>query len=164
MSVGGRGEALRYTVRVEPEETLGHFTDWLRSGSPATLRKLNKLSARRVLRVGQRIRLPIRSARHKADFERRRIDFHRAVEEGFSKHYRITGVDSYRIRRGENGWVVSRKFQVPLWLLRRYNPDFLFTPSAIGKRIRIPVIEDRKEPPTAAGVNSASGGSVGAKK
>ena len=39
----------------------------------------------------------------------------------------IAGTEIHKMRRGDSLWVLThRKFNVPLWLLRQYNPDLDF--------------------------------------
>ena len=38
--------------------------------------------------------------------------------------YRIVGTTVHRVRRGDSVWLLAqKKYKVPVWLLRQYNPD-----------------------------------------
>ncbi len=134
-----------YRIRIEPEETLGHYADWLGIGSARPLREMNGISASRNLRIGAKLKLPVKSEKQLKRFERRRISFHRSLETQFQEHYRITGKEEYQVKRGDNGWVISKRTEVPLWLLRRFNPELLFRPPQIGETVYLPVMEPRKQ-------------------
>ncbi|NOZ10445.1 MAG: transglycosylase SLT domain-containing protein [Gammaproteobacteria bacterium] len=133
-----------YRIRIEPEETLGHYADWLGIGSTRPLRELNDVSAAKNMRIGARLKLPIKNEKQIKRFERRRISFHRSLETQFQEHYRITGKEEYQVKRGDNGWVISKRAEVPLWLLRRFNPEILFRPPQVGEIVYLPVMESRK--------------------
>jgi membrane-bound lytic murein transglycosylase D len=79
-------------------------------------------------------------------FEQRRLQFHRGLQEDFFNAYIVTGTLSYSLRRGDSLWYISnRKFDVPIWLLRQYNPDLDFGELHAGTPLVIPVIETRNE-------------------
>jgi len=44
------------------------------------------------------------------------------------------------VRRGDSMWVLSRRSQVPLWLLQQYNPDLDFASLRSGQRVTLPVV------------------------
>jgi membrane-bound lytic murein transglycosylase D len=129
------------TIEVQVGETLGHYAEWLDLHSER-LRRLNHLSPKRALTTGKRIRLEFTRV-PVADFERRRLDYHRSVQAAFFQRYRITGTCEHSIRAGDNLWGISTQhYNIPLWLLRQYNPDLDF--NAIlpqGTRVQIPQLE-----------------------
>jgi membrane-bound lytic murein transglycosylase D len=48
------------------------------------------------------------------------------------------------LRRGESIWYLSQKrYRVPIWLLRQYNPDLDFAALPAGVRMVIPQVEPR---------------------
>ncbi len=134
----------RYTIRVEPEETLGHYADWLGVGVAGPLRRLNGLRSGRALPVGKVIKLPIKNDRQRARFERQRRAFHATLEAEFKAHFRVAGVRDYRVRQGDSGWLVAKRAEVPLWLLRRFNPELLRRGPRVGAQLRIPVLKARR--------------------
>ena len=137
------GDPAAHWIRVEPEETLGHYADWLGLAGTRGLRRLNRLRPGQGIVIGRRLKLPVRDAPQKARFERRRIEFHRTLESEFLEHYRITGQEDHRVRRGDSPWTIARRAEIPLWLLRRFNPDLLVSPPRPGAIVRLPVIEPR---------------------
>jgi len=59
---------------------------------------------------------------------------------------RIAGTDTHVIRQGESLWVLARrKYDIPIWLLRQYNPDMDFDTVDIGATVTIPQVEPLDE-------------------
>ncbi|HWF97980.1 MAG TPA: transglycosylase SLT domain-containing protein [Steroidobacteraceae bacterium] len=135
-SVGRNG-----TIVVAAAETLGHYAEWL--GVTAwDLRRMNHMSFRRPVRVGQRIRLDFRRV-PRDEFEARRHDYHQALEASYFAAHRISGTEQYVAQRGDSLWTLTQHFsQVPLWLLREYNPDTDFADLLPGTQVVVPRIED----------------------
>jgi membrane-bound lytic murein transglycosylase D len=129
------------TIRIQEGEALVHLATWLEL-DPATLRGLNGMRGA-ALRSGQRFlldfsRVPI------DEFERRRLDHHRGIQERFFARYRIAGTNEHVIRSGESVWVLAeRRYKVPVWLLRQYNPDVDLAQIRPGTRVVIPVLASR---------------------
>ena len=110
------------SIEVHPEETLGHYGDWLEIKTQR-LRDINGLAFRTPVEVGQRIKLDLGTVDAKT-FEDRRIAHHRTLQDGFFREHVITGVTDHVIRRGESIWVLAlRDYDVPVWLFRQYNPE-----------------------------------------
>ncbi|NIV76545.1 MAG: LysM peptidoglycan-binding domain-containing protein [Gammaproteobacteria bacterium] len=127
-------------IVVDAEETLGHYADWLQIPTQR-LRNLNGLPFGRPVRMGRRLRLDF-SRVSPETFHERRLAYHKAIEEDFLGSYRITGVTDHTLRRGENLWELSfQVYEVPPWLLYRFNPDTDLTHLRPGTRLTIPVIE-----------------------
>ncbi len=130
------------TIEVQPLETLGHYADWLGIRTQR-LRDLNGLAFRTPVEVGQRIRIDVQNG-DIAQFESRRIAYHRAQQDAYFREHVITGVTEHVIRRGESVWILSlRQYNVPIWLFRQYNPELDFHRVQPGTTIRFPVILDR---------------------
>jgi membrane-bound lytic murein transglycosylase D len=135
-SVGRNG-----TIVVAAAETLGHYAEWL-GVSAWDLRRMNHMSFRRPVRVGQHIRLDFRRVPPE-EFEARRRDYHQALEASYFAAHRISGTEPYVAQRGDSLWTLTQHFsQVPLWLLREYNPDTDFADLLPGTQIVVPRIED----------------------
>ena len=55
----------------------------------------------------------------------------------------ITGVAEHTIRRGESVWIIAlRRYQVPFWLFRQYNPGVDVHNVRPGTKLQIPVLVD----------------------
>jgi len=132
-----------YTIRVEAEETLGHFADWLGIGGPAKLREMNQLRYGRAISVGQVLRLPVADARVAERFERRRTDYHQVLSESLKEHYNLTGIESYTVQPGDSAWELSIRLRFPVWLLYRLNPILRTAQLKPGQTLILPKLSER---------------------
>ena len=131
------------TVTVQATETLGHFADWLevRAGD---LRKLNKLRFAQPVVIGNRLKLDI-SKVSAAEFEQRRLEYHQSMQDEFFEAFQVTGTEQHKLEAGESLWYLAqRKYRVPVWLLRQYNPDLDFAALTPGAPLVVPVIEPKQ--------------------
>lgn len=138
-----RGGQIVYVIYVEPEETLGHYSDWLRLGTISPIRELNALPLKRQLRVGEPLKLPVADEAQLQDFANRRQEYHRVLVEEFKEHYEIVAVDDYTTRRGDSVWKLAQQFDLPLWVVMRYNPSLRLSPPVAGQSLRIPSVRER---------------------
>ena len=80
----------------------------------------------RPLRISEQIKIPLGKV-SREQFEERRYEYHKELVEDFFASYRIGGVQTYRIQKGDNIWQLSQeKFAVPLWLIKLFNTDVDF--------------------------------------
>ncbi|MBT8081528.1 MAG: LysM peptidoglycan-binding domain-containing protein [Gammaproteobacteria bacterium] len=129
------------TIEVQPLETLGHYGDWLEIKTQR-LRDLNGLAFRTPVELGQRIRLDLGTVDAKS-FEEQRVAYHRAQQDRFFRRHVISDVIEHTIRRGESIWIVAlRRYEVPMWLFRQYNPGLDMHNVRPGMRVQIPVLAD----------------------
>ena len=129
------------TIEVQPLETLGHFGDWLQIKTQR-LRDLNGLAFRTPVAVGQRIKLDLDTVDAKV-FEERRIAFHRSQQDGYFRAHVISGVTEHTIKSGESIWVLAlRKYNVPIWLFRQYNPGVDMHKVRPGTKVQMPLLTD----------------------
>ena len=68
-----------YRINVEPEETLGHYSDWLRLGGVESIRALNGFDASQYNPTGDALLMPVKELGHKDAFERPREENHQVV-------------------------------------------------------------------------------------
>jgi len=128
------------SIEVQAAETLGHYADWLELRA-WRLRHVNGMRYGQPVVVGRRLSLDF-SRVSAADFEHRRIAYHRALQESFFKRYRIAGTATHVIRQGESLWILARrKYAIPIWLLRQYNPDMNFDSIVVGATVAVPQLE-----------------------
>ena len=126
-------------IRVGPEETLGHYGEWLEV-SAQRLRDLNNMGYSEELQFGQRIRLTFKKVSPE-EFQRRRYEFQRSIEEDFFATFNVDSVKVHRVRRGQNIWhLTNRLYDVPLWLVMEYNPDRDLRNLHVGDEIIIPIV------------------------
>jgi len=128
------------TVEIQASETLGHFAEWL--GIRAwDIRRLNNMAYRDPVIIGERLRLEF-SGVSIAEFERARREFHSNMQRDFFASYRIQGVETYQVRRGDNiGAIARNRYSSPIWLIRQYNPELDFNRIQIGQSIVFPLLE-----------------------
>jgi membrane-bound lytic murein transglycosylase D len=128
-------------IEVQSLETLGHYGDWLEIKTQR-LRDINGLAFRTPVEVGQRVRLDLNTVDAKA-FEQRRIAYHRAQQDSFFRSYVISDVAEHTIRAGDSIWILSlRKYRVPLWLFRQYNPGLDLHQVRPGTKVQFPVLTE----------------------
>jgi len=129
------------TIQVAAAETLGHYAEWL-GVRASDLRRINRMRFRTPVIVGHRIRLDFRRV-PPGEFEARRREYHQALEANYFASHRIAGTEQYVAQRGDSLWTLTQRFsQLPLWLLRQYNPDTDFTDLRPGTQLVVPRIED----------------------
>jgi membrane-bound lytic murein transglycosylase D len=77
-------------------------------------------------------------------FERRRLAYHHSLQEEFFSVFEVIGTRSHTLRRGDSLWYLAeRKYEVPVWLIRQYNPDLDLGALPVGTRMIIPEIGPR---------------------
>lgn len=132
------------TIRVQPNETLGHYAEWLGLRAKQ-LRRINNLRYGQPVIVDQKLLLDFSKGRPD-DFERIRIEYHRALQEEFFTQWEIKGTLIHRVGPGDSLWILStRRFEVPIWLIRQYNPDVDMNALSAGTRLTIPTLRERNQ-------------------
>lgn len=127
-------------IQVEVEETLGHYAEWLNVRA-RELRRLNGLRYGHMLRSGHKIRIPLHRVSAQ-EFEEQRYEYHKKLQEDFFAAYRIERLYSYQVKGGDSYWTLCRDlFEVPLWLLRRCNPEVEFRDLRVDQHIVVPTVE-----------------------
>jgi membrane-bound lytic murein transglycosylase D len=137
------GNDYRHYITVEPEETLGHYADWLGIGSVASIKQLNGIGNAEALVSGSDLSLPVATDTQKATFNRKRQEYHRVLAEEFKENYRVLAVENYKVRIGDSAWAIANRFELPLWVLTRYNPELRSRSPSVGEMLKIPRIESR---------------------
>jgi membrane-bound lytic murein transglycosylase D len=128
------------TIRVEATETLGQYADWLQIPTQK-LRNINKLKARQPVLLGQKLKLDY-SKVSRETFEQLRRDYHAKLQGEFFVQHRISGTEVYIVRRGDSLWTMTQRFSnLPIWLLRQYNPDTDLSDLRPGTQVVMPRVE-----------------------
>ena len=128
------------SIQVEVEETLGHYAEWL-GISAGEIRRLNGFRYGKPIRINESIMIPLRRVT-KEEFEEKRFEFHKELAEDFFAAFRVEKVQTYTIRRGDNIWTLSKEqFEVPLWLIKKYNTHLDFDALVPSQQLLIPIIE-----------------------
>lgn len=128
------------SIRVEVEETLGHYAEWLEI-SAGEIRRLNGFRYGKPIRINESLMLPLHKVT-KAEFEERRFEFHKRLAEDFFAAFRIEKLQTYTIKRGDNIWTLSKEqFEVPLWLIKKLNAHLDLSNLHPSQELLIPIIE-----------------------
>lgn len=127
------------TIRVVATETLGQYAAWLEI--PARrLRVLNRLPHYDQIPLGTPIRLDFSNVSETL-FTQRRLQYHRRLEEQFFRLHTVDGVITHTLKPGETLWTLAHQaYNVPLWLLQKYNHDLEFRTLVPGTKLRIPQV------------------------
>lgn len=131
-------------VQVEAAETLGHYADWLEIRTQR-LRDLNGLRFGRPVSIGKRLRLDF-SRVSRDTFTQRRVAFHHELQEAFFSDYHVVGVNEYKVRRGDSVWQLMRRNDIPMWLLRQYNPGLDPDTLEVGAELMFPRLQAKNAP------------------
>lgn len=127
------------TITVDLDETLSHYADWAQLPL-RKLRKQNNLRKGKTIKLHQKIKVPFNRITPE-QFEHKRQEFHRAVQEDFFNNFRVYKQMIRKIKRGETLWKLSNEiYFIPFWLLSLYNPDQDIYSLAAGDTIVIPLI------------------------
>lgn len=143
--VGKASPSKIHWITVEADETLGHYADWL--GLPTqVLRRLNGLRYGQNIHVGQRIKILL-SKVSLEEFEQKRMEYHQGIQEDFFSTYAVDGALNHQIKRGENIWYLCNYvYEVPYWLIKRYNPNKNLQKLKPGDTIVIPNVSKINPP------------------
>lgn len=129
-------------VTIEPNETLGHFADWL-DVPTQKLRRINKFSYGQAIQLGQPLWLSFQNVTPE-EFHSRRLEYHQGIEEDFYGHFIVEGQTIHKVRRGESIWVLCNStFEIPYWLLKKYNQNKTLLKLVAGDEIVVPLIGAR---------------------
>ncbi|RJP82658.1 MAG: LysM peptidoglycan-binding domain-containing protein [Desulfobacteraceae bacterium] len=131
-------------IRVEAEETLGHYADWLELPT-RTLRSLNRLKFGKSIHMDQKLKIPLNKV-GKEQFEEKRYEFHKGIEEDFFSAYRIEKVGTYQVKKGDNIWTLCvQTLELPLWIIKKYNPDINLNHLQPGTELKVPIVKKLEE-------------------
>lgn len=131
-------------IKVEAEETLGHYADWLQIPTQE-IRTLNRFKYGTPISIDQTIELPL-SKKTVQEFEEQRYEYHKEIEEDFFGSFSIQGVETYEIKKGDNIWSLClNELEIPFWLLKKYNPEINFNSLTLMQKIKYPVIKKLTE-------------------
>ncbi len=130
-------------VTVQAAETLGHFADWLEVRA-SELRTRNRMRFEQPVVIGQHLQLDFTRVSAE-EFEQRRLEYHQSLQDEFFDAFSVTGTEQHVLEAGESLWYLAqRKYRVPVWLLRQYNPDLDFAALTPGSPLIVPVVEPRE--------------------
>jgi membrane-bound lytic murein transglycosylase D len=139
-----QGKIFYGIIRVEAEETLGHYADWLELPTQK-IRIINGMKFKAPLQMDQKLKIPFTKVT-KEEFEEKRYEFHKGIEEDFFSAFRIVKVRDYQVKKGESIWSLSlQTLDLPLWLIKKYNPDLDLNNLKPATNLKIPVVKKIEE-------------------
>lgn len=126
-------------IHVYPQETLGHYSEWLNI-STYQLRRLNNISRNQKIYTGQQFRLDF-SHVTPAEFLEKRMGYHlNLISKQLKGHNKIRLID-HTINSGENLWSLAHKrYNFPVNLLLYFNDFDKLGRLYPGDVIKLPVI------------------------
>ena len=125
------------TIRVQAAETLGHYAEWL-DVRASRLRQLNRMSSATPVVIGRKLKLDF-SKVSRSEFEATRATFHKQLQDVFFSEYRIADTETHVVQKGDSVWqLAERRYNIPVWLLRQYNPDVDLSDVRPGTKLVIP--------------------------
>jgi peptidoglycan lytic transglycosylase D len=126
-------------IRVEIEETLGHYGEWLEIPT-RNIRRLNGFPYGRPLPLHKKVKIPLDKI-SKDQFEEIRFEYHKKIQEDFFSFYKIEAVQTYRVKKGDNIWTLCNEaFEIPVWLIKKYNPKTNFNDLRWSQNLVIPEV------------------------
>ncbi|MBU0768579.1 MAG: transglycosylase SLT domain-containing protein [Proteobacteria bacterium] len=128
-------------IQVEIEETLGHFAEWLEIPTK-NIRRLNRFPYSKTLPLHMTVKIPLDKI-SKEQFEETRFEYHKKIQEDFFSFYEIESEQLYQLKKGDNVWTLCNDiFEMPVWLLKLYNPKVDFNDLRWSQKLVIPVIKE----------------------
>jgi peptidoglycan lytic transglycosylase D len=135
-----KNKGIQGTITVLPEESMELLANWLQIPSKE-LHKINKLPSDHKLLPDETIHIPLTRV-SASEFEEKRLDFHLETEGDFYSAYKITGIRVYEVNKGDTIWGICRtKFDLPFWLLKKYNTTLDFNILRSSQQLTIPVVK-----------------------
>ncbi len=127
-------------ITVQPEESMGLYSGWLATTRDKILH-FNNLKAGANIEPGQRLRLVFDKV-PPGRFENKRLDFLQETEDDFFSAYSVIGQTTYRVNSGDTLWdLCYNKFDIPIWLLERYNSTLNLAHLNPAQKLIIPIIQ-----------------------
>ncbi len=127
-------------IGVDTGETLGHYAEWL-GVTTQSIRRINGFRYGRMIEYNDQIIIPMDLV-SKEQFEEKRYEYHKEFEEDFLNAFRIESIRIYEIKRGDNIWTLClNEFELPFWLIRKYNPKLNFQRLMPFQKVIVPVVE-----------------------
>jgi membrane-bound lytic murein transglycosylase D len=129
-------------ITVQANETLGHYADWLEIPTNR-LRRLNGFRYGTPVGIGRPTKLDFSVVSREA-FEQRRLEYHHTMQEEFFDAYEVVGTDTHKLQKGDTLWdLAEKRYRLPVWLLRQYNPTLDFSALQAGTHLTVPRIAPR---------------------
>ncbi len=127
-------------ITVQPEESLGLYSDWLGTKG-VTLSTLNGLKPFEKIDPGKQLLLVFEQLSPTL-FKKKRLEFLQDTEMEFFSAFKIIGQQIYQVISGDTLWdLCYNKFDIPLWLLRRYNTAINLAKLNTDQELIVPITQ-----------------------
>ena len=126
-------------ILAEVDETIGHYAEW--SGVSANfIRKTNGFKYGRYIHLNQKIKVPFLRVTPDVFFQRR-SEFHKSIQEDFFENYKVKKTIKHQVKAGVTVWeICNETYDIPLWLLKRFNPKTDLENLKRGEELIIPIV------------------------
>ncbi|MDP6625113.1 MAG: LysM peptidoglycan-binding domain-containing protein [Nitrospinota bacterium] len=130
---------LTAVIFAEVGETISHYAEWT-GVSAMLIRQINGFKYGRFIHLNQKIKVPFFSITPDVFFQKR-SEYHKSIQEDFFENYKVVKTIDYTIKKGVTVWEICNEiYDIPLWLLRSYNPDVDLENLYRGGKLSIPVV------------------------
>ena len=127
-------------ITVQPEESLRLYANWLGTTNMAIL-SLNGLPPHASVDPGQELLLHFKHLPPTL-FEEKRLNFLQETEKSYFSAFTVISQKIYRVISGDTLWdLCYNKFDIPLWLLKRYNSSISLTSLDQRQELIIPIVQ-----------------------
>ena len=129
-------------IHVRPGESLYDIARWSEVRMEA-LEQLNGIDLAHGLQGGQALVIPMTQA-VQTQFVQSRTSFHdRRKTRYLQRRGGLSEVREYRVRTGDTVWNIAKEHgDIPLWLVKAYNPETDLNRVRIGDILSVPIVED----------------------
>ncbi len=136
-SINSVNESLK--IIVLEDEFLDKYAEWA-GISTKSIKQYNNISRKNNISIGQIIYIPVNRDKHELFLEKRK-NFQDDIQNDFFARYKVKDVSKYKIKPNDNLWTLCCiKFEIPVWLLVKYNEKLMSRPLYKGETIIIPNI------------------------
>ena len=126
-------------IFVQVDETLGHYARWSKV-SVQLIRKINGFRYGRFIRLNQKIKIPFSRVTPDVFFQKR-SEYHKSIQEDFFENYKVKHTIEYTVKPRMTVWEICNEiYDIPLWLLRKYNPKTDLENLKKGEKLTIPIV------------------------
>ena len=130
---------LTAVIFAEVGETISHYAEWT-GVSAMLIRQINGFKYGRFIHLNQKIKVPFFSITPDVFFQKR-SEYHKSIQEDFFENYKVVKTIDYTIKKGVTVWEICHEiYDIPLWLLRSYNPDVDLENLKRGGKLSIPIV------------------------
>lgn len=126
-------------IFAEVDETIGHYAEWSKVKADL-IRRINGFRYGRYIHLNQKIKIPFLQVTPDVFFQKR-SEYHKSIQEDFFENYKVEKTIKFSAKPGTTVWEICNEiYDIPLWLLRRYNPNANLENLRRGEELIIPMV------------------------